>query len=398
MTYMPEQTQDRSTAHTKRRRFAWFTIALGLPTIAVTLVWSRSRLPSIEERLAAIEAARAIPDSENAAILYERLLNDPRADSLDYRPEFLDDDSDGLTSLHAWSGTDYPKLAAWMKEHQWLIDELLKISQFEKCRFPVNIDPYTSVPVDRMIMVRKLAFFLRRAANGDVGENRVDDAIAKWRCMVRLADHHYQQPTSSDTLIGITLEQLSLVGLVAFLVDGEADATQLNKIESLPLHTRDDWTAVLKRIRSVEDLAEKRIKEELSLIDRLRFRLYLGKIVGMGDPQHEELHLLYGRVLALRRGTQILIALRRHRNGQGRWPDSLDEIRSEVPAEMFVDPITKGEFVYKPTDAGFKLYSKGKNSFDEDGQWDNDSETGPDDWPIWPPRGYKRPGEAAKDQ
>ena len=60
--------------------------------------------------------------------------------------------------------------------------------------------------------------------------------------------------------------------------------------------------------------------------------------------------------------------------------------------EIFVDPINNSSFVYKLTDDGFKLYSKGKNNIDENGEF---KRSGPDDWPIWPPPSKKRMAEGA---
>ena len=395
---MTEQTQDKSTTTRRRSKFALFAVAISLLVVAVALIWYRSGSPSIDERLAAIEAARAIPDSENAAIQYERLLGDPRMGSLSEPLEFLDDEADGLTGLHAWSEENHQQLATWIDENQWLIDELLTISHYEKCRFPIDIDLETTLPSERASLIRKLAFFLRRSANVDVGDGRIDDAIAKWRCMIRIAAHLYQQPTSFDTLMGIILEQLSLVRLIVFIVEGDVDGDHLKEIGSLSLQTRDDWANVLTRIRSVEQLAEEQFKEQFSLIDRLKVKIRLARIVGMGDPLHEDLHLLYMRVLALKRGTHILIALRRHLNDHGDWPTSLDAMRPDVCPEILIDPFNRGDFVYRLTDDGFTLYSKGKNNFDEDGRCSSDSAKGPDDWPIWPPRGHKTQSQDAKSE
>jgi hypothetical protein len=109
-------------------------------------------------------------------------------------------------------------------------------------------------------------------------------------------------------------------------------------------------------------------------------------MVDMSEETYFGLHDAYLRDLAMRRGSRVLIALRRYRNEHVNWPDSLEAIRSEAPAEMLVDPFNKGGFVYKLTDDGFTLYSKGRNNVDEGGQYESGSERGLDDWPIWPPR------------
>lgn len=395
---MTEQTQGKLMSHRCGRRFALCIIALSLLIATAAYIWSRSQLPSIEERLAAIEAARAIPDSENAASLYTRLMTDVNATSLDHHPEFLDKNSGSLSLRLPWSTRDYPELADWIKDRQWLIDELMTGLQFEKCRFPINIDLYASPALEPIWTMRKWAYLLMRAAGNDIGESRIDSAIAKWRCIIRMADHLYQQPTAIDRLIGIGLEQLSLGQVAVVLATGDVDENRLKKIEPLVLKTRDDWATVLETILAVEKLAEEKVRERLSLADRLSFEFRVRKIVAMTSSQREQLHWLYTKTLVLRRGTHILIALRCCRNEQGRWPASLDEIRSEMPPEMLVDPFNKGGFAYRLTDDGFTLHSKGENNVDEEGQYKSGSEKGPDDWPIWPPRGYKPQSQDAKSE
>ncbi|MFZ0034977.1 MAG: hypothetical protein WAK60_08340, partial [Sedimentisphaerales bacterium] len=91
------------------------------------------------------------------------------------------------------------------------------------------------------------------------------------------------------------------------------------------------------------------------------------------------------------RGSRLIIALRRYKNKNGNWPESLDDIQSSAAEEIFIDPINGGSFIYKLTDENFTLYSNGKNGIDDGGKrdkWDEEK-TGADDIAIWPPKGYK---------
>ena len=93
---------------------------------------------------------------------------------------------------------------------------------------------------------------------------------------------------------------------------------------------------------------------------------------------------LYRRNIATARGIRILVALRRYKDTNGRWPARLEEIQTCLPEETLMDPFNKGSFVYRLMPDRFRLYSRGRNNVDEEGTWDPDN--GPDDWPIWPPR------------
>jgi len=387
---MPEQSQENkkpeNIKRTKKR--VWLAaIVVAITVLIVCLLWSRWNSNSVDERLAAIEAAHAIPDEENAVTIYNVLLQDANATSLlDTRPGFLDDDSDNLTFRQPWSGKDFPELAVWIKEQQHVIDRLLEASKFDKCRFPIAIDPVQrSQPSQPYRAMRKWAFLLRRAANNDIGEGRIDDAIDKWRCLIQMGNHLRQQPLLIEYLVALAIEAVALNQTVLFLVEGNADETHLRKVETLPLHTEDDWTAVLEEVLPAEKLAEQKMKEKLGLLDRLKYEFNYGLFGSMKGPDYNQIHQLSLRGVATCRGIRILIALRRYKNKNSRWPESLDDIKSLAPAEIFIDSLNNGSFAYKLTDDSFKLYSKGKNNVDEDGRYRDPQ----DDWPIWPPRGRK---------
>ena len=112
---------------------------------------------------------------------------------------------------------------------------------------------------------------------------------------------------------------------------------------------------------------------------RLNYRYLVEHLAGILKPAYRRIHDLYLRLMGDKRGSQIIIALRRYKNKYGRWPENLDDVKSLVPAEIFVDPINGDSFVYKLTEENFTLYSKGKNNIDNDGEYIGD-------WRIWPKR------------
>ena len=173
----------------------------------------------------------------------------------------------------------------------------------------------------------------------------------------------------------------------------------LKIIEAALLHTKDNWVEVSSKIIEFETLFE---RKNVSFFDRARYwRLWrqFGSTVDIVDRIQE----YYLRQLADRCGSRILIALRRYKNKNARWPQTLDGIKDLVPEDILVDPINGGSFVYKLTEENFTLYSKGKNNIDEDGirrvtydpndfKWPKTEE---DDWLIWPPSSRKTKNEKA---
>jgi hypothetical protein len=83
-----------------------------------------------------------------------------------------------------------------------------------------------------------------------------------------------------------------------------------------------------------------------------------------------------------RTGTHILIGLREYTDVHGSWPGRLEDLGDLVSAETLVDPMNGEAFVYKLSDDGFVLYSKGPNGIDENGERGGDNDA--DDWMIWP--------------
>lgn len=380
---MPEDQDNEESKTSKRKKTCvWLGIIVVLMLIIICSLLSLTNSKSADEKLAEIEAARAIPDSENAAVVYNQMLDDPNASiPIDHRPEFLDDESFSQTTWEPWLTKDYPQLAAWIQTYRSTIERLLEACALEECRFPIVIDAQQlGQSMRRQTVMRKWGYLLRFAANNDIAEGRTDDAIAKWRCLVRMGEHLRQQPSQMDHLIAFMTDSIALQLSAVYIVEGDAIETRLRQIESIRLDTKDDWAGYAEQIRIVQDLTMQKLKEEFGPIDHVMYLLNYG-IYGILKPSTPDLlHKHHLRHTASRRGNHILIALRRYKNKHGAWPESLDEIRPHILPEALIDPFNDGPFIYRLTNSGFGLYSAGKNKLDEDGKPRDPF----DDWPIWP--------------
>jgi hypothetical protein len=98
------------------------------------------------------------------------------------------------------------------------------------------------------------------------------------------------------------------------------------------------------------------------------------------ERMYESMLLYYKHSMANRKGTLLMIALKRYKDAHGNWPENLAEIKPLASPDTFIDPLNNGEFVYKLTEDGFTLYSKGPNGIDEEGKFNKSC----DDWMIWP--------------
>ncbi|MBN2589818.1 MAG: hypothetical protein JXA96_08140 [Sedimentisphaerales bacterium] len=70
---------------------------------------------------------------------------------------------------------------------------------------------------------------------------------------------------------------------------------------------------------------------------------------------YKQIHDIYLKDNTLLRGSKILIALRQYKDEHGTWPESLDEIKSNAPAEAFIDPATEKQLQYEKSGEDFTL-------------------------------------------
>jgi hypothetical protein len=100
-----------------------------------------------------------------------------------------------------------------------------------------------------------------------------------------------------------------------------------------------------------------------------------------------------------RRGTWLVLGLRRYRDEHGSWPESLDRISEYAPAEAFLDPTGGAHFVYALEGDDFTLYSIGPNRIDDGGRhrYVKAQDKLEDDIAIWPPHVAEPPGEESSE-
>jgi len=75
---------------------------------------------------------------------------------------------------------------------------------------------------------------------------------------------------------------------------------------------------------------------------------------------------------------QVALALAAHRADTGRYPAKLEELVPKYITTIPGDLFSGKPLVYRPTEAGYLLYSVGVNGIDEDGRWTDDEPKGDD--------------------
>lgn len=340
----------RKTDKAKRRigRFWSASIILTAVAIICCLLWKISlwNSRSVEAQLAAINADRAIPESENAGVAYCKLAGEYLP--LPQYPPVVDKQALILTVKKPWSSNDYPKLAAWLDERQDLISKLLDISKMEKCRLAIPSDrqqaSYFTNPVRHM---RGWASLFVRSANMDAGEGRIDAAIEKYTCILRMGSHLRQQPVLSYYNNGVAKEALALDALKQFITQAELTEKQLTAIEAALLPAENTWKQHSRIMVKVQRLFERKGRPRLT--DWRRYWEYRKATSKSDDHLLDVTDSFNLRTLTNRRRMYILIALRRYKNKTGHWPQSLDQIKPPLSKETLTDPRDNTPFVYELT-------------------------------------------------
>ncbi len=384
--------KEELTSYKSRRVRRGVAIAVFIAVSLVCGLWTMRDSRSVEERLAKIEAARAIPDAEDAAIIYNALLTDGSLPA-PQEPESLDSDTLREARHHPWSSTDIPELAAWVAKRRCIIDRLAEAVRFEKCRFPIRLDFQDPEQKERQVMMLQWGYLLAFAANNDIAEGRIDQALAEWRCLLQLGNHLRQQPFLFDHLFANATGRLALESIAQYVVMGTPREADLHAIEAMPLGTARNVATHEKELDAIIKLSNEKYLDSLSSLNRLKFhyrRYRTARIIRRAtstipqDPDRDDITCTGClRYVAAARGARILIALRRYRSATGHWPSSLDEITSQVPPDTLTDPLNEGSFAYEPLGSTFTLHSKGWNGIDEGGGWHS---TNVDDMSIWPPQ------------
>jgi len=193
-----------------------------------------------DNELASIEAKRAVPDQDNAAIRYKSLfatidMNDC-PDSLFRKDRHIRDE----LSQHPWKSLDYPEVSQWLDSHVETLNELLSISNIEKCRWAIQIeicDEYT-VPYKP---IRHCAQLITVAGNRDLGDGRFQKALEKSFCLLRMAEHLYQQTLDLDFHIGFRYEMSALKIIRNVIISSEVSQEDIDRIAAHLPTVANNW-------------------------------------------------------------------------------------------------------------------------------------------------------------
>ncbi len=246
------------------RKYIWLTFTAVVIAIAIwafipetdTGEWKPY---TFDKELAALEAKRAIPDSENAATIYIKLLEnyDPRT----FDPNFLDEEAEDITTAEPWLSKDYPELAQWIKNHDETIAILFQASTLEKCMFALGPYPPRSDSVlgKSRTALKRWRKLLIMSANNDLAQGRTKQAIEKQALSLRMAFHLQQQPTVLDMLVARAIEVSTTRSITQTIMNEHTSGEDLQEIEHLLNKITHNWPDDFLRVLEYDKLYEKNV-------------------------------------------------------------------------------------------------------------------------------------------
>ena len=229
-----------------KKALKWFWISVAAVVIAL-VIWvflpektQGWRPYTFDEELTALEANRVIPDEENAATIYNQLLEEYDSNSFDR--EFLVGEFYKPTMFSNWSNKDYPEIAKWAEGHKDTIRRLLDVCRFEKCLFPISFYPDNwEGRRERLLPMNDWAKLLIRTGNNDIAENRIDEGLRKYLCVLQMSKHEFQQPTTMDLFVGFNYEAYAIDRLNEFILTGDTTEERLALIKEGVAEIKHDW-------------------------------------------------------------------------------------------------------------------------------------------------------------
>jgi hypothetical protein len=242
------------------RKYFWFS-AVGVVIALVVWVFlpedSEGWRPyTFDKELAALEAKRAVPDSENAAVIYNQLLED--YNEATFEPNFLDLNLKDCIEGGQWSSENCPGMTRWLGQQEGTIAKLIEASKREQCRFPISADVMCFDDIMRRLRpMQKWALLLNWAANNDIAEGRTEEGLQKNISTLQMGKHQNQQPTLLDFMVGTGIELGSTNQIKRFVVKGDATEEHLILIEKALAEIKRDWSYDLPRILDYEKLLAK---------------------------------------------------------------------------------------------------------------------------------------------
>ena len=230
----------------RAQKWLWLSVSVILIAIVIWIflpdgggVWTPF---SFTQELAAHESEYTIPQSQNAAVIYDKLLQGYVPN--EWRMRFLPKEVYDQTLSEPWFSRDYPALAQWLDRHKEVITALPEACRIKTCRFPsgFELSAADSSQIYRYSALKSWALALLLSGNNDVAEGHSDEGFLKYVYALQMAKHLYQQKRTHDFLIGFGIEGIALPRINRFIVESNVSGEQLRFLAETLGTLENNWS------------------------------------------------------------------------------------------------------------------------------------------------------------
>ncbi len=250
----------------KKRKYGWLTLTAAVLAVTVWIFIPESdsgdwKPYTFEKEINAFNAKYAVPDEDNAAVILERIsfkyedtfyrwpdlsdvksVDDPNFTHIfvqefdlrgtEFYPDCWTDEFEALTLQGPWRSKDFPELFQWLKGHNNDIEMLIEASKKPKCQFQYTFNCFRfKFNDDPSYAISEWLNLLKRSANNDWGDGRINEATEKYTALFKLGNLLSRQAYWGLSL-GADLQYRHMSNLLShFILENPLTDAQLNTLE-----------------------------------------------------------------------------------------------------------------------------------------------------------------------
>lgn len=370
-------------------------------------------------------APPAVPDEENAALLYQKAFTLMQEGNKEERKAFK---AVFKGSRINWPEADTLLIRSLLKKNEGALDLVRQATLRDKCRFPLEYEKGYGMLVPHLSKMRQPARLLAAKALLQNEEGKIEEALKTCQIGFRLGKSLLTEPILISQLVRIAINAITSQALEVILNQNEAQPTTyealIRELDDLEGHTafarsleteRAGGLWAFSQIRKkpsmvrallpqdaqarlygsyplrpillkMDEVYYLRMMERMIAPSRLPYYQAIAEVKDFDKelenvpryclltrmilPALGRASIVQARSEARIRAGKLALALKIYKAKKGVYPQSLKSLTPAILPQLPKDPFTGKDYVYRREGEGFLVYSVGQNLKDDNGAFD----------------------------